>query len=112
MNVLKIQHTDTRRCFLTKVVGGGTIALGAAMFAGGLPGSVAVKSGDAARPVSRVMTTTTTVNLRSRPSLKGKVLAIVPEGSKVIVKGSESVNGFLPVIYNRIDGWIYAAYLE
>lgn len=55
--------------------------------------------------------TTTSVNLRSKASTNSKVLAVMPKGTVVAVRGSAS-NGFLPITWNDTDGWAYESLLE
>ena len=55
--------------------------------------------------------TTVNLNLRAQANTTAKVLAVMPKGSVVGVRGSSS-NGFLPVTYGGINGWAYEDYLE
>ena len=50
------------------------------------------------------------LNLRSGPSTTYKVLAVMPTGSKVTVKGQSS-NGFHAVTFNGLDGWAFSQYI-
>lgn len=55
--------------------------------------------------------TTTAVNLRANPSTSAKILAVMPKGSVVAVRGNAQ-NGFLPITYNGANGWAFASLLE
>lgn len=58
----------------------------------------------------RKMVATDTVNIRSKASTSGVVMGIVPQGCSVEVTGSTS-DGWVPVRYNGIKGYISAQYL-
>jgi uncharacterized protein YraI len=55
--------------------------------------------------------TTTSLNLRSKPSTSAKVILVMPKGAAVEYL-SESKNGFMKVAYQGTSGWAYADYLE
>lgn len=57
------------------------------------------------------MTATTTVNIRSKASTSGAVMGVVPQGYVVTVTGNEE-NGWLPVNYAGIKGYIKQDYLS
>ena len=50
------------------------------------------------------------LNLRAGPSTNDAVLAVMPNGARVRVKGG-SVSGFAPVAYEGQEGWAWAEYL-
>ncbi|MDD3168809.1 MAG: YARHG domain-containing protein [Eubacteriales bacterium] len=58
-----------------------------------------------------VMAASVTVNIRSKASTNGVVVGIVPQGYHVTVTGS-AANGWIPVNYNGITGYIYQDYLQ
>ncbi len=58
----------------------------------------------------RTATTTTALNLRTGPSFADWVVDVMPAGAVVTLTGG-SVNDFLSVSYNGVDGWAHAAYL-
>lgn len=51
------------------------------------------------------------VNLRGGPSTADEVLTVIPEGSMAVVLGDQE-NGFVPVRYLGIDGWVASDYLN
>jgi uncharacterized protein YgiM (DUF1202 family) len=50
----------------------------------------------------------TELNLRQQPSLDSVVLRFIPRGAAVQRTGGEEVNGYAPVIYDRVPGWAVA----
>lgn len=56
------------------------------------------------------MMATTTVNIRSKASTSGSIMGVVPQGYVVTVTGSAE-NGWLPVSYAGIEGYIKQEYL-
>jgi len=54
--------------------------------------------------------TTTTLNIRSTPSISGKVVGTIPKGASATVTGAVS-NGWYPVSYKSVKGWASAKYL-
>ena len=52
------------------------------------------------------------VTLRSRPSVYGDDLAHIPLGTKVLVSDVQSRNGFLPVQYGSLKGYVLEKYLK
>ena len=60
---------------------------------------------------ARTEIATVNLNLRAGPSLKDKVLLVIPAGAKVTLTG-RSANGFLSVRYKKVDGWAFAQYLK
>lgn len=56
-------------------------------------------------------TTTENLNLRNQASLSGRVLAVMPRGTHVVVTGLAQ-NGFLPVTYQGSQGWAHSDYLS
>lgn len=57
------------------------------------------------------MTATTTVNIRSKASTSGSIMGVVPQGYVVTVTGNEE-NGWLPVSYAGIKGYIKQEYIS
>lgn len=57
------------------------------------------------------MVATATVNIRSKASVNGSVMGVVPQGYGVTATGSVS-NGWIPVEYGGIRGYISAQYLK
>lgn len=57
-----------------------------------------------------VMTATATVNIRSKASTAGVIMGVVPQGYCVKATGA-AVNGWIPVNYNGIFGYISRDYL-
>ncbi|MEA2515496.1 MAG: hypothetical protein QOJ59_4985 [Thermomicrobiales bacterium] len=55
--------------------------------------------------------TTSSLNLRSGPSTADDVLAVMPRGAIVEIRG-DAENGFYPVRYDGRNGWAYADYLS
>lgn len=51
------------------------------------------------------------LNLRSFPVLTEPVLIVIPAGATVALRGSEAINGYLPVEYLGTLGWAAAEYL-
>ena len=56
-------------------------------------------------------TTTDSLNLRADASLSSRVVAVMPRGVSVVVRGNAS-GGFLPVTYRGTDGWAHSDYLS
>ncbi|HEY7034764.1 MAG TPA: C40 family peptidase, partial [Thermomicrobiales bacterium] len=54
--------------------------------------------------------TTDNLRLRGAASLDGEVLAVAAAGTVVVVTGAES-NGFYPVDWDGLEGWMHADYL-
>ncbi len=54
--------------------------------------------------------TTSSVNLRAEPDIMSEVLLEIPEGATVEVTG-DAQNGFLPVTYDGVSGFVSADYL-
>ena len=50
----------------------------------------------------------TGLNLRQDPTLDAPVLRIVPEGSPVQEDVGEETNGYVPVSYDGVQGWVIA----
>ena len=50
----------------------------------------------------------TELNLRQEPSLDGAVLRFIPKGAAVQRTAGGEVNGYAPVIYDRVPGWAVA----
>jgi uncharacterized protein YgiM (DUF1202 family) len=52
------------------------------------------------------------LNLRERPSLDAKIIAVLPRGSGVVLDASqEAVLGWLPVRTGRLYGWVQERHL-
>ncbi|HKG24789.1 MAG TPA: SH3 domain-containing protein, partial [Thermomicrobiales bacterium] len=66
-------------------------------------GSGAIDSGDHAMA-------TDNVRLRTEASMSGEVLAVVAASTVVVVTGTAS-DGFYPVDWDGLDGWMYADFL-
>lgn len=62
-------------------------------------------------PTDGTLTVTTALNLRAEPSTSARVLAVMPEGSRVKPTG-EGSNGFAKVVFGTLTGWAYTAYLN
>ena len=60
---------------------------------------------------SSAMTATAAVNIRSEASVSGNILGVVPQGYTVTATGSAQ-NGWIPVKYNGITGFISQQYLK
>jgi uncharacterized protein YraI len=71
-------------------------------------GSVPVPGTD---PVGTAMVIDGALNLRSGPSTSSSILDVMPNSAQVSLLG-EPQNGFLPIRYNGVDGWAFAAYLS
>ena len=50
----------------------------------------------------------TELNLRQEPSLEAAVLRFVPAGAPVYRTAGAVVNGYAPVTYDRVPGWVVA----
>jgi N-acetylmuramoyl-L-alanine amidase len=50
----------------------------------------------------------TELNLRQDPTLEAPVLGIVPEGSPVQLDVGDEANGYVPVTYDGVEGWVIA----
>ena len=50
----------------------------------------------------------TELNLRQDPSLEAPVLRIVPEGSSLQQAAGDETNGYVPVSYDGVSGWVIA----
>jgi uncharacterized protein YraI len=50
----------------------------------------------------------TELNLRQDPALEAPVLRIVPEGSPLQQTAGEETNGYIPVSYDSVVGWVIA----
>jgi uncharacterized protein YgiM (DUF1202 family) len=95
---------STRRSFVTSVFGVGALAL--------VGGSSLLKvTGVAALDDSSHYRTTTSLNLRAKPSTSAKVLKVMPQGS-LVENLDEVSNGFVKVAYQGTGGWAYSDYLE
>lgn len=73
------------------------------VFSGGTEKGGAASSG--------IKKASSTVNIRSTSSTSGAVLGVVPQGDTVNVTGSSS-NGWVPVEYRGIKGYVKEEYLE
>lgn len=93
-----------RRSVLRVMLGAGAVA------AGGFA-HLALGDDAAARSGTGRLRTTTALNLRAKPSLKAKVLLVMPKGAIVTDQHAEK-NGFMKVGYQGTIGWAYIAYLE
>src|SRR4051794_5860322 len=51
------------------------------------------------------------LNLREQPNTSSRVLAVMPNGARVHVKGDGQQDGFVPVTYGEQEGWAWAEYL-
>lgn len=56
-------------------------------------------------------TTIDSVNLRSGPSAGSDILTVIPAGAAVEVS-NDVENGFFPVEYGGVDGWVFGLYLS
>lgn len=50
----------------------------------------------------------TALNLRQEPGTDAAVLRIVPEGGEVVRAAGEETNGYVPVTYDEVPGWVVA----
>ena len=50
----------------------------------------------------------TELNLRQNPSLDAAVLRVVPAGAPLERRAGAEVNGYAPVAYDRVPGWVVA----
>jgi uncharacterized protein YraI len=50
----------------------------------------------------------TELNLRQEPSLEADVLRFVPQGAPVVLTAGEETNGYIPVTYDSVPGWVVA----
>jgi hypothetical protein len=50
----------------------------------------------------------TELNLRQEPSLEADVLRFVPQGAPVVPATGEETNGYIPVTYDSVPGWVVA----
>jgi len=50
----------------------------------------------------------TELNLRENPSLEAAVLRIVPEGSSLQLAAGDEMNGYIPISYDGVPGWVIA----
>ena len=107
---MRIQHSETRRGFLNRIVGGAAAFALAGTFLPGALQEVSAAGDGWAQNTRTPMTTTTTVNFRAQPDFLGEILMVLPAGTKVVAK-TVVFNGFRAVTYNRINGWIRAEYL-
>jgi D-alanyl-D-alanine carboxypeptidase len=57
------------------------------------------------------LTTTTALNFREKPSTSARILAVLPEGSRVLA-GVEMIDGFRQIVLEGTTGWAYDAYLR
>jgi len=48
------------------------------------------------------------LNLRQDPSLEAPVLRIVPEGAALQQSAGDETNGYVPVSYDGVSGWVIA----
>jgi uncharacterized protein YraI len=71
---------------------------------------VVVDGGSEPEPPSGTQRALSDQNLRAEPSLKGKVLLVIPEYGNVTVVGGYA-NNYLKVSYQGTVGWAYLAYL-
>ena len=55
--------------------------------------------------------TTSSVNMRAEPSIDSAIVQVVPGDVEVDLLGPEQ-NGFLPVRYDGLDGWVSTAFLS
>jgi uncharacterized protein YraI len=55
-----------------------------------------------------VSTAATELNLRQDPSLEAPVLRIVPAGSSLAQAAGDETNGYVPVSYDGVSGWVIA----
>ena len=56
-------------------------------------------------------TTTDDLNFRDGPSLTASVLAVIPVGATVTLRG-QTTNGFVAVTWNGRAGWVFGTYLS
>jgi uncharacterized protein YraI len=55
-----------------------------------------------------VVYATTELNLRQEPALEAPVLRLVPEGSPLQQTAGDETNGYVPVSYDSVEGWVIA----
>jgi uncharacterized protein YgiM (DUF1202 family) len=55
-----------------------------------------------------VLYAVTELNLRQDPSLDATVLRFVPEGATVQRAAGEEINGYAPITYDSVPGWVVA----
>lgn len=63
-------------------------------------------------PVGAPLRTTASVNLRSRPSLSGAVLTIIPAGTQVLSASANPQAGWYGVTWSGKTGWVSGRYLS
>jgi uncharacterized protein YgiM (DUF1202 family) len=63
-------------------------------------------------PAGTELNAMTDLNLRSEPSTSGKILAVMPAGTKLTLQSAAPSNGFYQVSYKGTLGWSSGKYLE
>ena len=58
------------------------------------------------------VTAATTLNLRQDPSVDAPILRVVPAGAAMQQSEGDETNGYVPVTYDRVPGWVVASGLE
>jgi uncharacterized protein YraI len=53
-----------------------------------------------------VISAATELNLRQDPSLEAPILYIVPEGASLQQAAGDETNGYVPVSYDGVSGWV------
>jgi uncharacterized protein YgiM (DUF1202 family) len=80
------------------------VLLGALVLALGLTPT----TGGAQECTDCVIYAATELNLRQEPALEAPVLRLVPEGSPLQQSAGNETNGYIPVSYDSVVGWVIA----
>jgi uncharacterized protein YraI len=69
-------------------------------------------AGSAAQTCTDCAVAATPLNLRQEPGVDAAILRVVPAGSTMQQTSGEETNGYIPVTYDRVPGWVVASGLE
>ena len=73
-----------------------------------LPLVLTPTTGVAQECIDCVISAATELNLRQDPSLEAPIVHIVPEGTSLQRAAGEETNGYVPVSYDGVSGWVIA----
>jgi uncharacterized protein YraI len=69
-------------------------------------------AGSAAQTCPNCAVAATALNLRQEPGADAAILRVVPAGASMEQTGGEETNGYVPVTYDSVPGWVVASGLE
>ncbi|MCC6793409.1 MAG: SH3 domain-containing protein [Thermomicrobiales bacterium] len=99
-----LSATIDRRSLMRKIAGAGVVAAAAGV-------GISLTGGSASAQESYHYRTTSSLNLRTGPGTRRRVILVLPDGA-LVTSLDKVKNGFRYVSYQGTKGWAFADYLE